>query len=86
MDFRDSEEARMKENGLTLGDVTTVNLTGTTGGVQHNVVPSPFTLDFDIRVTPLTNLAEFRSMIDGWKEEVGGGVEVWLTGTIRNRD
>lgn len=46
--FRDSEESRFlngqKDNGesLTLGDVTTVNWTMASGGVQYNVVPNQF--------------------------------------------
>ena len=39
-----------------LGDVTTVNLTGVEGGVQHNVVPDEFKAKFDIRVSPKTDM------------------------------
>lgn len=46
LQFRQSEENRLKtglrEDGqtpLTLGDVTTVNWTMSSGGVQYNVVP-----------------------------------------------
>ena len=49
---------------MTLGDVTTVNLTYMSGGVQMNVVPNEFTIGFDIRITPTTKLEKFEAMID----------------------
>jgi aminoacylase len=46
LQFRDAEEMRLRhgvredgQSALTLGDVTTVNLTMLKGGVQYNVVP-----------------------------------------------
>ena len=54
----------------TLGDVTTVNLTTMSGGVQQNVVPNEFVIGFDIRITPTTNLREFEAMIQKWCDEV----------------
>ena len=57
---------------MTLGDVTTVNLTYMSGGVQMNVVPNEFTIGFDIRITPTTKLAKFEEMINKWIEEAGG--------------
>ena len=47
-----------------LGDVTTVNLTYMSGGVQMNVVPNEFTVGFDIRITPTTNMAEFEAQVN----------------------
>ena len=52
------------DQNLTLGDVTTVNLTYMSGGVQMNVVPNEFTVGFDIRITPTTNMAEFEAKIN----------------------
>ncbi len=60
---------------LTLGDVTTVNLTYMSGGVQMNVVPNEFIVGFDMRITPTTNIAEFEAKIRKWAEEAGGGIE-----------
>ena len=41
--FRDSEEARLKADPrLTLGDVTTINLTIMEGGVQVRHIVQPF--------------------------------------------
>ena len=55
---------------MTLGDVTTVNLTMMSGGVQMNVVPNEFTVGFDIRITPTTQLADFDKMLKDLTEEV----------------
>jgi len=53
LEFREQEKKRLEENPeLTLGDVTTVNLTLMEGGVQVNVVPDKFVLNFDIRISP----------------------------------
>ena len=57
---------------MTLGDVTTVNLTYMSGGVQMNVVPNEFTIGFDIRITPTTKLEKFEGMIRKWIGEAGG--------------
>ena len=57
---------------MTLGDVTTVNLTYMSGGVQMNVVPNEFTIGFDIRITPTTKLEMFEGMIRKWIGEAGG--------------
>ena len=75
LSFRESEHARLLSSpSLTLGDVTTVNLTIMEGGVQVNVVPdrsggwspSPllrFELTFDIRLHPGTDVPGFEAMV-----------------------
>ena len=50
--FRDAEEKRWRENKLTMGEVTTINLTRLSGGVQLNVVPDKVTAGFDVRIPP----------------------------------
>lgn len=72
--FRE-EQKKMLDVGVTtdgkrfkLGDVTTVNLTGLSGGVQHNVIPTEVTANFDIRVAPTVDLNEFKSRIKSWME------------------
>ncbi|KAE9552450.1 hypothetical protein FO519_004335 [Halicephalobus sp. NKZ332] len=74
-EFRDSEEKRLNEsNGkLRLGDVTTVNLTQVSGGVQTNVVPDALTATFDIRVTP-SQVSTFEDTIKEWVKVAGEGV------------
>ena len=62
---------------MTLGDVTTVNLTYMSGGVQMNVVPNEFTIGFDIRITPTTKLEKFEAMIRKWIEEAGGKILIF---------
>lgn len=50
-EFRSNEVKKLANNPeLTLGDVTTVNLTMLNGGVQGNVVPPEAKLVFDVRV------------------------------------
>jgi len=61
---------------LTLGDVTTVNLTKIEGGVQVNVVPLELTAYFDIRVTPTTDLDEMEKQIYEWCKEAGSDVQL----------
>lgn len=59
-----------------LGDVTTINLTFLSGGVQMNVVPNELCVGFDMRITPTTNIAEFQKMLETWTEEAGGGIRM----------
>jgi aminoacylase len=74
LSFRDSEEKRWKSGSLTLGDVTTVNLTKIQGGLQTNVIPSEFRATFDIRISPFVDLVEFENKIKQWCEQAGPNV------------
>merc|ERR1711892_1633441 len=75
--FREAEKAKLLANPhYTLGDVTSVNLTIMEGGVQTNVVPDKFILNFDIRITPTTNIEEFEAMLRGWLAEAGQGIQL----------
>ena len=75
--FRQAEKAKLEANPhYTLGDVTSVNLTIMEGGVQTNVVPDKFILNFDIRITPTTNIEQFESMLRGWLDEAGQGIQL----------
>ena len=49
---RRAQEVKKLENNpeLTIGDVTTINLTRWSGGVQSNVVPPLLTVVFDVRL------------------------------------
>jgi len=77
LEFRSHEKERLEANPeLTLGDVTTVNLTLMEGGVQVNVVPDKFVLNFDIRITPKTNIVEFEEMLRGWLAEAGDDIDL----------
>ena len=69
--YRETQKKLLEANPeFTLGDVTTVNMTMISGGVQMNVVPNEFTLGFDFRITPTTDLVEFDKMLRKWSEEV----------------
>ena len=66
MSFRDGQKAKMGNEKLPLGEVTTVNLTMLNGGVQYNVVPDKLTVGFDMRVTPLMDLKKLEEDIHKW--------------------
>ncbi|XP_052781401.1 aminoacylase-1-like [Mya arenaria] len=85
LDYRGMEEKKLKSTGcLTLGDVTTVNLTLLEGGVQFNVVPNELSVGFDIRITPTQNLKEFEKKIKTWCKEAG--TDVTYTFAQKNMD
>lgn len=64
MELRDIEENKLENNSnLSIGDVTTVNLTMINGGVQNNVVPGELTIVFDIRLTVDVDQDEFDRMV-----------------------
>lgn len=55
--YRSSEQQRLVESQITdkplqLGNITTINLTKISGGVQINVVPDQYRLNFDCRIKP----------------------------------
>lgn len=55
--YRSREEKRLKESQntdkpLQLGEITTINFTKMSGGVQTNVVPDLFKISFDCRIRP----------------------------------
>ena len=64
LDFR-SEQKKIydSDDTLTLGDITTCNMTFMSGGVQMNVVPQEFVVGFDIRITPTTPLKKFEGKL-----------------------
>ena len=77
LEFRAEQKKKLESNSeLTLGDVTTVNLTMMEGGVQVNVVPDKFVLNFDIRITPTTNIKQFEEMLRGWLAEAGTDIDL----------
>ncbi|XP_059619089.1 aminoacylase-1-like [Phlebotomus argentipes] len=77
MDLRQHEVKRMENNPeLLIGDVTTVNLTKISGGVQSNVVPPLLTIGFDIRLATDVNHDDFLEQLKHWCEEAGGGIEI----------
>lgn len=64
MDYRNEQKEKLKSNPeFTIGDVTTVNLTILSGGVQSNVVPSTLTALFDCRLAVDVDHNEFEEMV-----------------------
>ncbi|KAG8436114.1 hypothetical protein GDO86_007284 [Hymenochirus boettgeri] len=75
LEFREKEQNRLlSDPNLTLGDVTTVNMTKVSGGVSFNVVPSTMSATFDLRIPPTVNLKEFECQLENWCQAAGDGV------------
>jgi aminoacylase len=71
-DYRDTQVQRLLENPeLTIGDVTTVNITMINGGVQLNTVPPNIRVMTDIRLAVDVNHEEFENMVKSWCMEAG---------------
>lgn len=65
MDYRAEQVQILKENAeLSVGDVTTVNLTILRGGVQVNVVPTTLSAHFDVRLSVNVDHDEFEKMVN----------------------
>ncbi|CAH0700161.1 unnamed protein product [Spodoptera exigua] len=69
-----AEEKRKADSGTWVGDITTINLTQLSGGVQINVLPENLSVSFDIRIAPDVDHDEFDDMILRWCREAGDGV------------
>lgn len=64
MAFREHESKRLEQDpNLTIGDVTTVNLTKISGGVQSNVIPPFMQIGFDIRLAITVDHNEFEKQV-----------------------
>ncbi|XP_013142888.1 PREDICTED: aminoacylase-1-like [Papilio polytes] len=75
MDLREEQKKILEsDNKLTIGDVTTVNLTQISGGVQSNVVPEKLTVVFDVRLAVTVDHEQFENKITRWCKEAGDGV------------
>lgn len=77
MEFRQQEEDKLNNNKtLTIGDVTTINLTQVHGGVQSNVVPPLIVAVFDVRVSISIKPEDLINKLKKFCEESGGGIEM----------
>lgn len=75
--FRKHELERLESNtALTIGDVTTVNLTMCDGGVQGNVIPPVMTITYDVRLAIDVDLHKFEQQLNLWCTEAGGSIEI----------
>lgn len=76
LEFRKEEEKKLTSTpGLTLGEVTTVNVTGMKGGVAHNVVPKLMEIEFDIRMSPLYDVDKFQGQLKELAQKSGVNLE-----------
>lgn len=76
-EFRAKEVERLENSpSLTIGDVTTVNLTIMKGGVQTNVVPPLMTIIYDCRLAIDVSHADFEAMLKRWCREAGADVDL----------
>ncbi|XP_075235682.1 aminoacylase-1-like isoform X2 [Lycorma delicatula] len=74
---RQQEKNKLIANpNLTIGDVTTINLTMLKGGVQNNVVPPELIVGFDCRLSVDTDHEEFEKWAKGVCREAGKNV--WM--------
>lgn len=64
LDYRQTQVDILENNPeLVTGDVTTVNMTRISGGVQTNVVPPVMTIVFDMRLAVDVDHEEFENMV-----------------------
>ncbi|CAH2006394.1 unnamed protein product [Acanthoscelides obtectus] len=74
-EFRKTQQDKLTDNpDMTLGDVTTVNVTKLNGGVQNNVIPPEFTFVMDSRIALSVDLQKYEEMLNRWCQEAGQGV------------
>lgn len=77
LDYREQQKKKLNSDPkLKLGDVTSVNVNVVKGGVQHNVVPSEFTISVDMRISPFDKNEDIEKLVNGWVESVGGQFSV----------
>lgn len=77
LEFRKTEEQRLKNTpGLTIGDVTTSNITIINGGIQQNVVPPEITMTVDIRMSNTIDHEQFERDVRDWCRQAGTDVQI----------
>ncbi|XP_056638469.1 aminoacylase-1-like isoform X1 [Diorhabda sublineata] len=76
-EFRKEQQKKLKDNpNLTIGDVTTVNLTEVKGGVQANVIPPEFILTVDSRLAITVDFKKWEETLNTWCRDAGQGVYI----------
>ncbi|XP_050305097.1 aminoacylase-1-like isoform X2 [Anthonomus grandis grandis] len=76
-EFRKQQVKKLADNpNLTLGDVTTVNLTQIQGGVQSNVVPPEMVITIDCRIAVTVDNTQWEKQVKQWCSEAGS--DVWI--------
>lgn len=75
--FREFEEQQLKYNPhLTVGDVTTLNVTTINGGIQQNVIPPEVTMTVDIRMSVTIDPVKFEHDMRDWCKQAGTDIEM----------
>lgn len=75
IDYRNTQVKRLDEHPeLTIGDVTTVNITMLNGGIQSNVVPPEYKVTVDMRLSLDVDHQEFENMFRKWCDQSGVGI------------
>lgn len=74
--FRQSQLDKLNSGGtcISLGEVSTCNLTMASGGFTYNVVPPDFHLTVDFRLATDIQIKQFEAMLDSWVSDAGPGV------------
>jgi len=88
----DELQRGMSQCGMTLGDVTTLNLTMLKSGVTSdggktfslNVIPTEAEAGFDLRIPPTVDLDEFRKQLEQWTQEADVTFEFTTTPTMHH--
>lgn len=76
IEYRNTQVKRLADHPeLTIGDVTTVNITMLNGGVQSNVIPPEYKVTIDMRIALDVDHKEFEAMFRKWCDESGEGIE-----------
>jgi aminoacylase len=87
LSFREEQKKKLESDPkLSLGDVTTVNMTIISGGVQVNVVPAELRADFDIRIPPTVDLDDFQKTLESWCTEIGSGIKTEFIDIYKTRN
>ncbi|KAF5287545.1 hypothetical protein FQR65_LT12216 [Abscondita terminalis] len=74
-DFRAQEKLKLDTNpNLTIGDVTSVNVTVLKGGVQSNVIPEEFQMVIDCRIPITVDVNAWENTLHQWCRDAGEGV------------
>jgi aminoacylase len=76
-DYRRTQELLLEKNpDMTLGDVTSINITKMKGGEQRNVLPPVVEVTVDIRMAVSVNIKEFDEMLHKWAKDSGANIEI----------
>lgn len=76
-DYRTIQEKFLNDNpDLTLGDITTMNVTQIHAGKQRNVLPPFIEVTVDMRIALTVKTEKFEEMLNQWAKESGEKIEI----------